>query len=166
MRQAERQLVEAVNNMFKDDPALLGIVKGKPEKEVSHNFTHQYEWIHNLFALKITDTTFFESIASAFYDIHSYKYLEDPTFEVAFKKRMKSIGVPLTEINHAVEAYREVIKEVKKDNNASDDEDWNEASKGWHPDLKGVMDTTRVLNGNRPKEEPYTGGGPWPPKKA
>ena len=165
MRQTEKELLEAVNNMFKDDPAILGIAKGKPAKEITHNFTHQYEWIHNLFSLKITESLFFESICGAFYDIHSYKYIEDPTFEVSFRKRMKAIGVPAVEIEHAVKAYRDVIKEVKSDNNIKPDEDYDERSKGWHPDMAGIRAVSQEFNRPIKREEPYTGGGPWPPKK-
>jgi hypothetical protein len=162
MRQVEQMFLEAAKNMFLDDPAILGITtKGKPKKEVSHTFNHQYEWIRNLFALKVADSTFFESITAAFSDIHSYKYLNDDSFDLAFRKRLISMAVPASEIEKAVEAKRDVIDEVKKENGLKDS-DWCEGSAGYNPDLEGIRQVSQEFNTNRKREEPHSSGGPNP----
>jgi len=115
MRPLEVLFLEAVRSMFNSDPAVLGIVKGKPIVDPTNRMPRQYEYINNLFALKIADSLFFESLHSAFYDIHSYKFISDPTFCESYRTRCKAIGIPETEIETACKQIYAIYEELKKD---------------------------------------------------
>ena len=157
MNQTERMLAEAVRCMFGNDPATLGIIKGKPISDPTSRMPHQYEHIQELFALKVGDSVFYESLRSAFYDIHSYKYINDPNFCLSLTTRLKSIGVPYSEIRKACG----IIEEIKKELGGKHD-DWNEGAAGWHRNLKGIKASSQEFNEKPKHKEPYSGGGPWP----
>ena len=158
MNKLERQLVEAVDSMFHNDPEILGITRGKPEKETSHFFTFHHEYLRDLFSLKVADSLFFESLTSAFADIHSYKYLDDPLFNESMTKHLTAIGVPRAEIELACNAVHEILKEMRENNKT-----WNEKAMGWHQDLEGIRQVSQDFNTNRKHtNEPYTGGGFYP----
>ena len=153
LSQRERMLTEAIGNLFKGSDQTLGIV---PHKEISHGFEFQWNGIEDMFALKAAKSTFHEELTSAFRDIHSYKYLDDPTFAVALKKRLTARGIPTEEINDAVRYCDEIKESIKK-------EDFQEKQSGWHPDIDEIADMTRNAENRTPKKEaPYTGGGPAP----
>jgi hypothetical protein len=162
MNQKEHLLAEAVKSMFNNDPQALGIVKGKPITDPTSRMPHQYEYIMDLFALKIADSTFFESIKSAFYDIHSYKFINDPSFCDSFIRRMKAIGLPHEEINKACIAVEGICEELGASDWFRGDRNWDEKSAGWHKDLAGIRQVSQDFNQNRKQEEPYSGGGPAP----
>lgn len=155
MNRIESMLVEAVGNLFKNSSNVLGIVDVDRE-EVAHNFEFQWNGIEDMFALKTRTSTFHEELTSAFRDIHSYKYLDSPTFQVALEKRLTARGIPTAEIEKAKQYCEEIKKELKSKN-------FQEKDAGWHPHLDEVLDTTRNANDRKPsKEVPYTGGGPVP----
>jgi len=150
----ENRLVEAIGNLFNNDEKTLGL--NKRPKEYSHTYEHQWNIIEEMFALKANKSNFFEELTSAFRDIHSYKYLDDPTFGVALTKRLTARGIPTEDIQNAIK-YCEAIREDLKKNN------FQEKQIGWHPDLEGVLDTTRNAQDRTPsKSEPFYGGGPAP----
>lgn len=153
MNHTEQQLLEAVGHLFGNNEDALGIVK---HKETSHTFEHQWNLVEELFALKAVSSNFHEELTSAFRNVHSYKYLDDPTFAIALTKRLTARGVPTKEISNAKQYCEDIKKQLQKD-------DFQEKSAGWHPDLSEVLDTTRNANTRTPKQEaPYTGGGPAP----
>lgn len=153
MTQVERLLVEAIGNLFNNSEQVLGVV---PHDEKSHTFEFQWNNIESMFALKARRSNFHEELTSAFRDIHSYKYLDDPTFAVALQKHLTARGVPTEEINRAVQFCEQIKEELN-------DEQFQEKDSGWHPDLDEVLDTTRNAQTREPKQQaPYTGGGPAP----
>jgi hypothetical protein len=156
MNNPENALLEAIHNLFHDSSELLGIAKGKPDEEISHRFEHQWNAIEYSYAMKSVDSPFHESLSSAFHDIHSYKYLNDPTFAIALDKRLSAIGVPIEERKNAIEYLDDVIKEFGGKN-------FEEKESGWHPQLDEIAKMTREVN-NRKAEvtTPYSGGGPAP----
>jgi hypothetical protein len=149
----EKTLVEAIGNIFKNNESTLGIV---PHKEISHGFEFQWNGIEDMFAIKTAKSTFHEELTSAFRDIHSYKYLDDPTFTIALKKRLTARGIPTEEVNNAILYCKEIIETIQK-------EDFQEKQSGWHPNIDEIADMTRNAENRTPKKEaPYTGGGPAP----
>jgi len=164
MNQKEKLLAEAVKSMFNNDPSVLGIIKGRPSPDPTARMPHQYEYIMDVFSMKILDSLHFESIKSAFYDIHSYKFINDPTFKESFERRMKAIGVPFAEIEKANKAIAETIKEISGNDIDKNIWGWDERSAGWHPDLDGIRQVSQDFNQKRKQEQPYSGGGPAPSK--
>lgn len=155
MSPIEQNLLEAVGNLFKNSEANLGIV---PHHEHSHTMQYQSALIEDMFALKCVDSKFHNDLCGAFRNIHSYKYLEDPTFAVALDKRLVSCGVPTEERKKAVKYIEEIKKELGG-------EDFQERQAGWHENLDEILDTTRNATNRTPKYlKPYTGGGPAPKK--
>jgi hypothetical protein len=158
MNDTETAILEAIHNLFKDSKSKLGIIKGKPDKEISHRFEHQWNTIEYTYAMKSVDSPFHESITSAFHDIHSYKYLNDPTFPIALDKRLSAIAIPLKERKNAIKYLEETIKELGGEN-------FEEKESGWHPDLDEIATMTREANNRDAKvTKPYTGGGDAPAK--
>lgn len=159
MKNNESVLVKAIQNLFSNDPSLFGIAKGKPEIDNTNCMPHQYEWINDLFRLKLNedlgDSPFYESITSAFYDIHSYKFIEDPKFTESFTLRLRSIGVPTEDIKKAISKIKDVVNEVKN----------NERSAGWNKELTEIKKTSQEFNRDLKREEAASGGGPYPPSK-
>jgi hypothetical protein len=150
-------LVEAIGNMFHDTASRLGLLKDQIP-ETSHNAEFQWNTIEAMFALKVTDSPFFESLTAAFRDIHSYKYLDDQTFEIALRKRLTATGTPTEEIEKAVKTITEIRKELGGEN-------FQEKQAGWHPNLDKIADTTTNATTRKPEpSKPWHGGGPAPAK--
>lgn len=165
MTPKESLLATAIHNLFMDDPKILGIAKGKPPiHDDTNQMPHQYEYLSNLFKLKIMeslgDTPYFESISSAFYDIHSYRFIDDPKFSESLITKLKSMGIPQNAIKVATDKVQEIVKEMKNGN-----KEWDERSAGWHKNLEGVKKTSQEFNQKPEREEAASGGGPWPNRK-
>lgn len=149
----ERLVVEAIGGLFNNSDDALGRT---PHKETSHGFEFQWNSVEEMFALKSAKSTFHEELCGAFRDIHSYKYLDDPTFDVALVKRLTARGVPTEEIEKAKDYCKQIREQLQK-------EDFQEKDAGWHPNLDEVLDTTRNAHDRTPSTEaPFTGGGPAP----
>jgi len=155
--QKEQKLVEAIGNMFHDTASRLGLLKDQIP-EMSHNAEFQWNTIEAMFALKVTDSPFFESLTAAFRDIHSYKYLDDQTFEIAIRKRLSATVMPTEAIEKAVKTITEIRKELGGEN-------FQEKQAGWHPNLDKIADTTTNATTRTPEpSKPWHGGGPAPAK--
>lgn len=152
-KKTEKMVAEAIGNLFRNNDNALGI---EPKEEISHNFEFQWNGIEDMFALKTAKSVFHEELTGAFRDIHSYKYLDDPTFDIALTKRLTARGIPTEEIENAKQYRQDILEELKKQN-------FQEKEAGWHPHLDKVLDTTRNAHDREPsKEAPYFGGGPAP----
>lgn len=153
MNPTEKMLAEAIGNLFKNKESNLGIVG---HTEHSHMLQFQRELIEDEFALKTVESPFHEDLCGAFRDIHSYKYLDDPTFAIALDKRLSARGIPTEERQNAVKYIDEIKKKLKGSN-------YQERESGWHPDLKEIADMTRNATHHKPKHQrPFSGGGPAP----
>lgn len=157
----EKLLVETMKNLLDQDD--LGRVEGGADQEHSHNVQFQWEDILDSFALAVKKSDFFNPINSAFYKVHSYKWLNDSTFEEALTSELESQGVPHEDIELSLKALEKVRKEYLKDNK-------NENGVGWPEDMKGIKQVTQEPH-NKPisdlnKEtmdgdnKPFSGVGP------
>jgi hypothetical protein len=155
LRTEERNLVEAIGNLFKSgNEDVLGLVH--KDEETSHHFEKQWNTIEEMFALKVIKSPFHEELTSAFRDIHSYKYVDDSTFPIALRKRLTARGIPTEEIVNAEKHLQEICEELKKEN-------FQEKAAGWNPNLDQIIDLTKNANNRKPSQEaPFTGGGPAP----
>lgn len=158
MDKKEELLLEAVRGFLSQD-AKLGLAAHDDKPETSHTQWFQWEGIDDRFALKAADSPFFENLTSAFYAVHSYKYLDDPTFPIALEAELKSEGVPKDQIEQAVKYVSEIIEELQTG------DAWGERDAGWNPAIDEIADMTRNADDRDPKpSKPFTGGGPAPDK--
>jgi len=112
------------------------------EHETTGASERGYEYLHgqidDMFALKAAELVHAESVCQAFKKVHNYKYLDDPSFEVAMKKEMVAQAVPAEERNKALNFLPKIIKEV-----ASEQKEWAEKDFGFNPDLKEIREASK-----------------------
>lgn len=113
MNKHESMLLEAISNML-SDKAQLGLSIHKPQ-ETSHCAQFELENIKDKFRIKINnpEISMFDSISGAFYHTHSYKNIDDPQFDISFKKQMDGMVVPHNEQDLALKYLDELRKEFK-----------------------------------------------------
>lgn len=152
LNKQEQTLLEAVKGLLSQDA--LG-VHFKSDEETSHTSQFRWEGIDDAFALKVSESPFFESITSAFYSVHAHKYIDHPTFKLALVQELKSRAVPEKAIKEAVKALDGIINELSEKKPS-------ERDAGWNPNIAEITDMTRNADDREPKREaPFTGGGPW-----
>jgi hypothetical protein len=148
----EKVLLEAIGNMLQQK-AKLGLAAHDPE-ETSHATQFEWEGLDDMFNIKTQDLTFHDAITSAFQMVHSYKYIDDPRFNMAFEKELEARAVPPEEIAKSIDVIQTMRDGLK---------DGNERSHGWNQDMEGLIDvTTNADDRKMNTSEPFTGGGPAP----
>lgn len=177
MKKTKKMLLEAINS-FLNEEMDVGVSSSDVD-ETSHTQWFQWENINDMYRMEISNSAFYESISSAFYMVHSLKYLEDPSFGKLFISEMKNRAVPSDQMNLAFEALKKVIKdqngefpEYLKDygnmvaeistENGSIPRKWSERDAGWNPNIDEINNMTRNADNYKGKSEPFTGGGPAP----
>lgn len=154
MNSDEKLLSEAVKNMLQQD-AKLGLSYHKPpheKRESSHFFQYQWESVDDMYQLAISESKFSDSLSAAFYKVHSYKYVDDPSFKIALDAELRSMGIPKEDRELALKSLDKVLKEVKGERDA-----------GWNPRLEELVDVTTNADKHKMSQEPpWTGGGPAP----
>ena len=132
----EQLLLEAVKNML--DDVALGVKAHKDLKQDdSSTFTFLHEEIEQAYRLETIDLEHQDAICSAFDKIHSYKYLDDPTFNITFIHEMAARAVPLEEQGMAVEAMEKVVKKHLVE--------MNEKDAGWNPNMKEIKKVSQPV---------------------
>jgi len=113
MDKNESLLLEAVKNML-SDKAQLGLSIHNQE-ETSHNTQFHWQDVEDKFKIKINkpEISMFDSINGAFFHTHSYKNIDDPQFNLSFKKQMDGMVVPHSEQEIALKYLEELRKEFK-----------------------------------------------------
>jgi len=130
LNESERTIAEAIKNML-DDTALGVNAHKDSEDERANTFTFLHEEIEQAYRLATISLEHHDSICSAFSKIHSYKYLNDPSFALSFKGELASRGVPLEECTKALETVGKMIDKHLKNS--------NERDAGWNPDLDEII---------------------------
>lgn len=147
-RRAEKAISEAIKNML-EGKVKLGIVGELEVPDQSHTAQQQIEGLYEAFALDFVDSPFYDSVTGAFRKIHSYKYVNHPTFKPSLEGELKSMGVPMEEIKKALDKIDTLVEGQGADNP-------NERDAGWNTNLGDILDMTRKANTRTPKhEEPY-----------
>lgn len=146
LKENEKYLLEAVKNAL--DAKALGLLSGKDKhKETSHFQQFKFEDIQNMMFLKVNESPYAQAITAAFYKNHSYKYIDDPSFQEGFVKDMKAMGVPATEQQKAVNALNNIIQELTKDGFVA------EKDYGWNPNMDKLQDLTSNADNRKPTRE-------------
>lgn len=163
LNKGEKAIVEAVGGMLQQD-AKLGLALHGQDKFYGHTNTDHYsqfrwEGIDDLFTLKVSGSPFRDSLTSAFYAVHSHKYIDSPTFKLSLDKEMKARAIPA----HVREECLKHVDNIVEDISAKKP---SEQDAGWNPNLEGIVDVTTNAHDRKAKDtEPFTGGGPAPDGK-
>lgn len=151
-KKLNQAITEAVKGMLND--STLGL--GSSKDETSHTSQFRWEGIDDAYALKVSDSPFFESITSAFFQVHSYKYIDHPTFKLSLESELRNRALPTEEIDRAMGAVDSLVEELSKTKPT-------ERDAGWNPNIAEIADMTRNADNRKlDRPEPFTGGGPWP----
>lgn len=159
---SEQKIVLAIRNLLREGTIsenttlqdMLNMVSHNTD-ETSHLSQFRWEGIDDAYRLKIGDSPYADSITSAFFQTHSYKYLDNPTFKLSFERELKQRAVPTNEINSAMGHLDSMVNDLSKNPSEQDS--------GWNPDMEALMDLTTNADSRKPKAlDPYTGGGLYP----
>ena len=152
MTNDEKAILEAISSLLHQD-AKLGL---PVENETSHTSQFRWEGIDDAFALKVSGSTFADAISSAFYAVHTHKYIDNPTFKLSFEKEMTARAIPTTERDQAIKYFDTMVEELSKNK-------LSERDAGWNPQLDEIVEMTSEADTRSAKtSEPFTGGGPAP----
>ena len=150
LNETEKLLVEAISSMLGQE-ARLGLPV--QQDEVAHNSQFKWEAIDDAFNLKVSGSPFADAISSAFFAVHSHKYIDHPAFKLSFEKEMTARSIPTEERQQALKYLDQLIKEVSL----------KEQDSGWNNQIADVTNTTKNADTKGPKpSEPFSGGGPAP----
>jgi hypothetical protein len=130
----ENMLLESIKNLLYKNEFNISEEK---EPEHAHNTQFQWEDINRDFALEIKDSDFFDSLNSVFYNVHSYKWIDDPKFEDAMIDLLHSQGIPKEDIVLSIKALNKVREQY-----LGKDKEY-EKDVGWHQNLKDIENTTK-----------------------
>jgi hypothetical protein len=171
LNKAERMLLESIKSMLKHDSKLgLAIHDNNETEQQKHDWrgdAYLHEQIEDMFQVKAAELVHAESIYQAFNKVHSYKYLDDPTFSEAMSKEMTATAVPASERIKALNFIQEIIEELKAEQLW-----WAEKDAGFNPKLDEIRDIskpeqplnfeiqTRSLNNRNIKTQKYGNGSP------
>lgn len=138
LNDAEKLLIEGIKSMLSHD-AKLGLAA---HDLTAHSHERGFEYLHGqideMFALKAAELTNADSVSSSFHKVHSYKYLDDPTFRTAMEKEMVSRAVPAEERTKALEFIPSIISELKKEQ-----ADWAEKDYGFADHMRAMTEVSQ-----------------------
>jgi hypothetical protein len=162
LTQTEEKIVLAVRNilnesLISEDTTLQDMLKKVDHgvDETSHHSQFRWEGIDDAFKLKVGDSPHADSITSAFFQTHSYKYLDNPTFKLSFERELRQRAVPQSEITGAMGHLESMVSDLA--NNPA------EQDAGWNPNMEDLVDlTSNADNRKASPTDPFTGGGHYP----
>jgi hypothetical protein len=148
----EKAILEALSSLLKQNAKL-----GLPiDNESSHYSQFRWEGIDDAFALKVAGSPFADSINSAFFAVHSHKYVDHPVFPLSFEKEMSARAIPTPDREQAMKYLKEMVTELSATK-------LSEQDAGWNPAMAEIVDLTTNADDRTPKtSKPFTGGGPAP----
>ncbi len=158
----EEKIVLAMRNILRENliyentalQDMLDKVKHGTD-EVAHTSQFRWEGIDDDFRLRVAGSPYEDSVTSAFFQTHSYKYLDNPTFKLSFERELKQRALPTNEIASAIGHLDSMVTELKND--------VSEQDAGWNTDMEALVDLTSNADNRTSKPlDPYTGGGQYP----
>jgi hypothetical protein len=138
----EQLLVEAIKSMLQHDSKLGLSIHDKPKEEAdAYNAERGLEYLHGnieqMFHLKAAELDSANSLCQSFHKVHSYKYIDDPTFKTALEKELVAQAVPAHERAKAAKFVDSIIDELKED------QEWAEKDSGLNPNMADIHDVSR-----------------------
>ncbi len=138
MNKEEKLVLEAIDSMLQHDAKLgLAIHDTDDMDSAERGYEYLHGQIDEMFAVKAAEFTHSNGICQAFKKVHNYKYLDDPSFEVAMKKEMVAQAVPAEERSKALDLIPKIIKELKKEQ-----KEWAEKD-SFNPKLDEIMEVSQ-----------------------
>lgn len=139
----ERLLVEAVKTMLQQD-ASLGLSIHKNDKynklfNAERGMEHMHGHINEMFHLKAAELTHADGVCQAFHKVHSYKYIDDPSFLTAMEKELVAQAVPSDERSKALGFVSSIIEELSEES-----KEWAEKDSGFNPDLEEITNLSNI----------------------
>jgi hypothetical protein len=139
--QNDKALLEALDNMLKDDEK-LGLAHH--DKDEADEAERGYEYLHNniddSFAVKAAELVHADSVIKAFHSIHSYKYIDDVSFREAFQKELTGMAVPAVEREKAMKFLDDVIEDLRGGH------EFAEKDAGFNPNLDEIRDVSQPVD--------------------
>lgn len=129
-------LLEAIDTMLQHD-AKLGLAIHSEHSETERGYEYLHGQIDEMFALKAAELTHSDGVCQAFKKVHSYKYLDDPSFKTAMQKEMVAQAIPESDRNKAVGFIPQIITELKKEQS-----EWAEKDT-FHPNLDEIKEASQ-----------------------
>ena len=141
LNEQEQLLVEAVKSYLQQD-VQLGLAAHEKDPFVKDSqdergLEHLHNNINDLFAVKSAELDHTDAIRQAFNKVHSYKYLDDPSFATAMEKELVAQAVPAVERQKALDFIPKIIDEV------SSDDEWAEKDSGFNPNLEEIEEVSQ-----------------------
>ena len=125
----EQLLVEAFETMLTTGDG-LGLSQHESELERLGEEERGSQYLHGqideIFHHKTANFVHHDGVCAAFGKVHSYKYIDDPTFEAAMHKELTAQGIPAEEREKALELVPAIIEQLRGERAA-----WSEADAGW-----------------------------------
>ena len=144
----EKLLIEAVRSMLQQDAKLGLSIHDKDQYQNDYNIERGLEYLHGhineMFAVKAAELVHSDGICQAFHKVHSYKYLDDPTFKTAMEKEMVAQAVPAEERSKANGFIVSIITELKEEQ-----QEWAEKDSGFSPyldEIKSISQPEQPMN--------------------
>ena len=141
LNENEKLLAEAFDSML-DAGDGLGLSSHKSDLKRLGEEERGSEYLHGqieeMFHHKAADLTHHDGVCAAFAKIHSYKYIDDPTFEAAMHKELTAQGIPAEERDKAIELVPSIIEQLHSENSSRSEQD-----AGWSPHLDEITKSNR-----------------------
>lgn len=142
LNETEQLLVEAIKTMLSQDSKLGLSIHDDDPYNTLFNSERGMEYLHNhindLFALRSAELIHADSVNQAFHKVHSYKYLDDPSFSTAMEKELVAQAVPANERSKALSFIPKIVDEIKEDN-----KEWAEKDSGFNPEMEEIESISR-----------------------
>lgn len=129
----EKNLVSGIKAMLLEDTNLGLTTPPDANSKTERSLAYLHEQIDDMFQVKAAEFLHAESVCRAFRKVHSYKYLDDPTFTLAMEREMLSEAVPAVERTKALDSVHNIIAELTEEQNA-----WAERDAGFNPALDEI----------------------------
>lgn len=137
----EKMILEAVSTMLQQD-AKLGLSIHDKDHKLAGSVERGYEYLHNqideMFHLKAAGFTHSEGVCAAFKKVHSYKWIDDPSFATAMKKEMTAQGIPKEEREKALALVPKIMEEVE-----TEQSEWAEKDAGFNPNMREIREASQ-----------------------
>lgn len=141
LTKTEKMLCEAVDTMLQHDAKLGLKMHDSTDKrlgETERGLEYLHGQIDDMFYLKAAELVHAEGVCQAFNKVHSYKYLDDPSFKTAMEKEMVAQAIPAEDRSKAVEFIPSIISELK-----SEQAEWAEKDFGFNPALDEIKEASK-----------------------
>jgi hypothetical protein len=118
----------------------------KDSQRLALGSEHIRNYIEDAYRLKATAFSHHDAVVTAFTKTHHNMYIDDPAFTTTFKKEMTARGLPIPEIEEALDTVDSVLDKVVKEFGSKQEKDG-----GVHPNWEGVKEVSQP-------EQPDNGG--------